>query len=722
MAESTQYGLKNHLTIESYNKTSLNLFKVKLKHKSNNSLNLFVLILAPDLIRFHYRFGEEFDVSAPNEYLDLHNFDYQTNDFIKEVEETNNDISLTTEILRIKIAKQPLQIQIFDQEGDLISTDEPGLGFWSNQLENWDTKAKCEIRSYKQFGSLANPPIIYGLGDKTGELNRFSRRFRNQPIDALGFDAKFTDPLYKDIPFFISLDSQTQKAHGIFFDNFYPKFFDFGLERKPSPYIYFGAESGELNYYFFNGPNIRHVVSQYLELTGKPPEWSSYTYGYLGSGMSYTENANSADVLLDTFDSLARKKLGMTAFHLSSGYVMNNEGKRHQFIWNNDKFPNPLGFSEQAEKLGVKLCANVKPVLLCTHPWYTEAGELGLFIKDAQGKTLVVDYWGGKGSYIDFLNPQTKTWWKEKLQTYILANGISGIWNDNNEYEIFEAHSSEGQLGKQVLEMSKLAYETCLSSSTVILRERSDREDLLAIEEILTSSATQTPQDDKSNLPWILSRSGYSGIQKYAQTWTGDNYSSWQSLQYDIPLMSNLGISGIIHCGSDIGGFWGPEPDPELLLRWIQYGVFTPRFCIHSYKPIPTQPDSFEKSHPKFFKIIQKFFEIRNSLIPYIEDAAHKASQDGIPIMRPLVYDFQHDPNTYERSFEYMFGDKYLVAPIFNPESKTKTREIYLPVISNDKKTNTWMDYYSGKKYPGGSFIEIKTRFEEIPIFAQESK
>ncbi len=697
MAESTQYGLKNYLKVFNLDTLEQNIYKLDLEHKSGNKLHLFISFLSADLVRFHYSFSEKFNLIEPNEYLDFKAFNFTKENFIRDFEETDLEINFFTELLRVVIYKKTLQIKIFDHEGDLISSDEPELGFWSAQLNNWDSEAKQEIRAYKQFSSLSHPPMIYGLGDKTGDLNRFGRRFRNQPIDALGFDAKFTDPLYKDIPFFIVLDPTTKKSHGTFFDNFYPKFFDMGLERKPSPYYYFGAEGGDLNYYFIYGPDIKKVTSRYLELTGKPPEWPDYSYGYLGSGMAYTESVGDTRhceeqseeaihtttelSLLNTFKRMQEKKISMSAFHLSSGYILNAENKRHQFIWNNEKFANPQEFSKQAKDLGVELCANVKPVLLCSHPWYGEASELGLFLKNAQGQDLVVDYWGGQGSYINFLNPVTKLWWKDKLKTNILGNGISGIWNDNNEYEIFEKHNAEGLLGKQILEMSKLAYEASIESG---------------IQE-----------------PWILSRSGYSGIQKYAQTWTGDNYSSWQALQYDIPLLSNLGLSGIIHCGSDIGGFWGPEPDPELLLRWIQYGIFTPRFCIHSYKPTPTEADMFEKSHQKFFKTIQEFFKLREELIPYIKDAANQAASNGIPIMRPLVYDFQHDSNTYERNFEYMFGDKYLVAPIY--EANAKSREVYLPEIVDAK--NQWINYFSGKKYSGGQLIEIKANFDEIPVF-----
>ncbi len=670
-SENTQYGLKNRLEASGLEKLDTNLYRSTLTHSSSKKLYLFILLLSENIIRFHYSFDASFDIKKPNQHLEFSNFNSST---IIAVSQSSTELS--TASLKIKIKASPLQIQIFDNTGNLLSSDEPGLGFWSGELDY----GSPEIRCYKQFHDLKNPPYIYGLGDKTGSINRWGRRFRNAPIDALGYDSEQTDPLYKDIPFFIHLDKVSKQAHGIFFDNFHEKFFDFGRERKPSPYYYFGASGGELNYYFIQGPAIKDVVSRYLEITGKPPEWPSFTYGYLASGMSYTENDSTASSkvennLLNAFKRFSSQNISATAFHLSSGYIQDSNGQRQQFIWNQEKFPDPKAFSKQAKDLGVELCANVKPVLLTTHPWYQEACKLNLFVEHSRHSLpLIVDYWGGQGSYLDFRKTATQTWWKEKLRQYILDNGVRGVWNDNNEYEIFEPHSASGHTMEMQIIMAKLAWE--------------------------------------AGSDWVLSRSGYAGIQKYAQSWTGDNYSSWKSLQYDNAILSSCGLSGLIHMGVDIGGFWGDTPDSELLLRWIQNGVFTPRFCIHSYKSIPTEPNMYASTHPEHFKIIQKFMALRTELIPYIKEAAKQSAKQGIPIMRPTVYDFQDDPNTYEQSFEYMFGDKFLVAPVYKPNSETNIREIYLP-----GKNTTWTHYFSGEKFQGGQVIKLETKLEEIPVF-----
>lgn len=672
--ENTQYGLKNYLSAESLEEISIGHFQIELQGKIKKTY-LNIIFFNKDTIRFHYSFSKDFNLRKPNQHLNFKIIETQNT-----VTDKDSCYEIQSDELKLVIYKNPLKTEIYSKKGDLLSADFPSLGFWSGELND----SSKEIRIYKAYQKLENPPLIYGLGDKTGSINRWGRRFRNAPIDALGYDSKETDPLYKDIPFFIHFDKEN--AHGIFFDNFHKKTFDFGKERKPGLYYYMSAEGGDANYYFFNGPSLKEVIQNYLKLTGMPALMPDYALGYLASGMSYLENYGAQDKqdsrVTDTLTRFKENKLAASAFHMSSGYILNDKNERHQFIWNKDKFPEPKAFSDKVKALGVKLCANVKPVLLKTHPWYEDAKKEEIFIDDTNGDALVVDYWGGEGSYIDFRKEQAQTWWLDKLEKHILEQGIDGVWNDNNEYEIFDKHQAYGHEPEMSLIMSKLSYEL----------------------------AKKLKPDEE---PWTLTRSAYSGIQKYAQTWIGDNYSSWQSLKYDNAILSSMSISGLVHCGTDIGGFFGPEVDPELFLRWIQCGVFSPRFSIHSYKKEATEPDMFKDSHPEFYKIIQKFFKIREELMPYLKELNQKAHDLGEPLMRPLVYDFPEDEKIYEESFHYMLGDKYLVCPVWNQDSQ---KEIYLPGAGIE-----WTHYFTKDLYMGGASYKFKNTHDFIHVFEKTS-
>jgi alpha-glucosidase len=680
--ESTQYGLRNYLRVLSFKKAALNRYLILCEnYKNQKRVFLHLLFVTPEIIRLHYSFNGDFQLSA-NPFLELSSFDFTEKNFVHEEKSESNFLLLKGSALEVLINKQPFCLEIREQRGKTLSLDVPELGFWSSALNN---SLKPEVRCYKAYPDLEKPPIIYGLGDKTGTINRWGKRFINSPIDALGYDSKNTDPLYKDIPFFMHLDPKTKIAHGIFFDNFHKKFFDFGKERKPTPYYYFGAEGGELNYYFIAGPKLEEVLARYLNLTGKPVLMPAFSFGYLASGMAYTEDPGSANYISKTLDKFTKLGIKTSAFHLSSGYTLDKNLKRLQFNWNKEKFPDPKKFAQKCLDKGVELCANVKPVLLCAHPEYAEAEKCGLFIKDRKGKTLIVDYWGGPGSYLDFTNKDTQAWWSSKLKESLLAKGVRGIWNDNNEYEIFDEHQNSGQETQMPLIMSELAYKNSLELKP---KQR----------------------------PWVLSRSGYSGIQKFAQTWTGDNYSSFEALQYDSAIISSMGISGLVHAGSDIGGFWGKAPDYELLCRWIQAGIFSPRFCIHSYKPIPTEASSHMKKHPQSFKIIKDFMQLREELRPYIYQANYLAASKGKAIQRITAFDYQDDEQAYEQSFEYLFGESLLIAPVYESlyGKKLLNRKTYLP-----KAKHSWINFFSGKEFPAGTYAEEKISLKEIPAYVK---
>lgn len=667
-----------------------NLFKISLCSDKNSiskvldaqPLYLFIYFLNHEIVRFHYTFLNEFPLDI-NPLLDFTQFRTVT----PKVEwlEDSSRISFKTQSLDVYLNKLALEIAIYDKEGELIHKDLSEAGFFTNLFAD----GRTEIRSYKSF----NPdsiPLIYGLGDKTGELNRWGRRFINKPVDALGYDSTNSDPLYKDIPFFIALDRFSNKAHGIFFDNFSEKFFDFGKERKPSAYYYFGAVAGDLNYYYIHGPELSKVSQRFIQLSGMPPLEPEFIFGYLGSGMAYTEKDKSAERILDFVDRHKAHGLSPSAFHLSSGYTLNEKSERMQFIWNREKFPDPKAFVKQLKDRDVELCVNLKPVLLKSHPYYEEAAQLGLFIESENGTALIIDYWSGEGAYLDFTKEKTIEWWKKKIQENLLNTGLRGIWNDNNEYEIFTAHQQMHRTMIMPNLMSKVSREALLEMNPNLR-------------------------------PWIISRSGYAGLQKYAGTWTGDNFSSFTALKYDVTLISSMALSGLIHCGCDIGGFWGDKPSPELFLRWIQIGVFSPRFTIHSYKENATEILDLLREEPlggglNYFSIAQDYLKLREKLRAYIYQANYAAYRSAIPIQRPLVYDFQSDLNTQERSFEYMFGESILVTPISEVYENGAEKEVYLPLLEDSLP---WINFFNYKEFPSAKLHSLSINLKEIPVFVK---
>ena len=356
--------------------------------------------------------------------------------------------------------------------------------------------------------------------------------------------------------------------------------------------------------------------------------------------MSYTE-APDAQVQLQQFTELcAQYDIPCSMFHLSSGYTTNAAGKRCVFTWNRNRIPDPPALAEHFHHAGIRLAANIKPYLLRIHPQYDTVAEQGGFIKAANSdRPETTRFWSGgayefeEGAQVDFTSQAGYDWWKTNIIKALLEYGIDAIWNDNNEFEGRDDAARCAGFGDpfpiglgrplQTLLMARASFE-----------------------------ALQTYHP--AERPFLLSRAGCPGIQRYAQTWTGDNATSWHTLRFNIPMGLGLSLSGMPNIGHDIGGFAGPRPDPELFVRWVQNGIFHPRFTIHSWNNDGTVNEPW--MYPDILPIIRAAIHLRYRLIPYLYSLLVEAAGTGHPIIRPMVYHFPHDPRCRSESFDFMVG------------------------------------------------------------------
>lgn len=532
---------------------------------------------------------------------------------------------------------------------------------------------------------------FYGFGERAGSLDKSGRRMRMFNLDALGYNARTSDPLYKHIPFFITFNSKTGTAYGLLYDNLSTTVFDIGceLDNYYPPYRYYQAAGGDLDYYLIYGPSIPEVVQKYAALTGRtalPPRWS---LGYLGSTMTYTEASNAQEQLRQFVDLCEKHNIPCDMFHLSSGYGSDEQGKRYVFNWNLQKIPDPDGMVDYFHQGGIKLAANIKPALLTSHPRYQEVADLGAFIQSAdKDKPELSIFWGGLGAHIDFTNPQGYEWWVQRVLDRLLNYDIDATWNDNNEYSLSDDQARCHGFGETI----PVGYVRPLHS---LLMTRASR------------SAQLIGRPDER--PFLLTRSGCPGIQRYAQTWSGDNLTSWETLRYNIPMGLGLSLSGVPNLGHDVGGFAGSKPDPELFVRWVQNGIFHPRFTIHSWNDDGSVNEPW--MYPEVLPIIRETIEFRYRLIPYLYSLFFHSTRTGEPIIRPLVYNFPDDPQCRTESFDFLLGADLLVASVL--EDGARTRQVYLP------SGTSWCDFHTGVCYDGGQTIEVDAPLERIPLFVR---
>ncbi len=532
---------------------------------------------------------------------------------------------------------------------------------------------------------------IYGLGEKAGNLERTGRSFKMMSLDPMGYDAETSDPLYKHYPFYITRNKKTGLSYGIFYDNLSTAEFDMGkqIDNYHGFFKSYHAEDGNLDYYFIAGPKISDITPRFSWLTGKTIFMPKWTLGYSGSTMAYTDADNAQEQLMEFIKECDENEIPCDSFQLSSGYTSIN-GKRYVFNWNYDKFPDPKLFAKKFHENGVRLCANIKPALLLDHPMYKELDEKKYFIRNRDGKcTELSQFWDDLGSYVDFTNVEAYDWWKKQVTNQLLEYGIDSTWNDNNEFEVWDSKASANGFGH--------------------------RTDIGLIRPILTmlmmkASFEAQSEFEKDRRPYLISRSGCPGIQRYVQTWSGDNRTSWKTLKYNIKMGLGLSLSGMYNIGHDIGGFAGCAPESELLLRWIQNGSFTPRFTIHSWND--DKSVNVPWMYPMYTPLIRETMKLRCRLLPYFYDLLYRASKDSVPFLRPTFYNYEDDPATFDENDDFMVGDDLLVASVV--EKGQFERDVYLP---NEK--NGWMDFHTGLWYEGGQTVTIPAPLQYNPLLVR---
>lgn len=594
-----------------------------------------------------------------------------------EVEENEEQIHLRTGDLHLTIHLSDFALSWHDAAGNVLAADEAGRSYL------------YEPRG-QQIGHYLHNTAgehYYGFGEVSGKLNKAGSRILLKNIDHPGYNAKNSSPLYKHFPFYITFQPQTGQAFGLFYDNLATTFFDMG---KPSGWRSYLAEGGDIDYTFIYGPTIAEVVEKFTRMTGRmvlPPRWS---LGYMGSTMNYTEAPDAQRQLAKFAQKCRQYQVPCDLFHLSSGYTLGEDGKRYVFHWNRKRVPNPQEMVDDFHQNGIRLAANIKPALLTTHPRFNEVKGLGAFIREPNSDDpQLFKFWGGTAAALDFTNPIAFDWWKRQVKEQLLDYGIDSTWNDNNEFEVTEENARCMGFGRnlpiglarplQTLMMMRASYEAQLEAQ---------------------------PQER----PFLISRAGAPGMQRYVQTWSGDNFTSWQTMKYNLPMGLGLGLSGAPNTSHDVGGFAGRRPSPELFMRWVQNNIFHPRFTIHSWKVCSGANEPW--MYPSVFPQVLEALRFRYRLIPYLYNLLVEASLTGHPIMRPLIYQFQNDLGCAEESFDFMLGSTLLVASVTTPLARR--RKVYLPA------GQSWYDFHTYQVLAGGKNHTVPAPREYIPLFVPE--
>ncbi|KRQ87200.1 Alpha-xylosidase [Caloramator mitchellensis] len=597
-----------------------------------------------------------------------------------------NCIEIESSILRIKVYDE-FKVDIYDNKGNIICEDykykrKPFIRRGNGKIaEGEGIKVEENFRKHKIeiVKKMLGDEYFYGFGEKTGHLNKKGYYYEMWNTDDPKPHVENYTALYKSIPFFIT--KRNNLSFGIFFDNTFKTYFDMGKEN--SEYYYFAADDGNLDYYFIYGPSIKEVVIGYTELTGKTPLPQLWTLGYHQSRWSYSPK----DRVMEIAKLFREKDIPCDVIHLDIDYM---DGFR-VFTWDKSAFENHKKMIKDLKNMGFKVVTIIDPGVKKDRGYkiYDDGLKNGYFATDKDGIPYVNEVWPGEALYPDFTDEKVRMWWSEN-QRIMMEDGIAGIWNDMNEPASFK-----GPLPDDVQFKNDGRPTNHLEVHNVYGH--------------LMSKATYEGIKKYTNKrPFVITRACFAGTQKYSTIWTGDNHSFWEHLRMAVPMLLNLGLSGMAFSGTDVGGFQF-DATGELLSRWVQLGCFTPLFRNHSCMHTRDQePWAFDKQTED---INRKYIKLRYKLLPYIYDLMYQAEFYGLPVMRPLILHYENDINTFELNDQFLFGENILVAPVL--EQGKNVRAVYLP-------EGRWVDYWTKQIHEGGKYILKEAPLDICPIFIKE--
>ena len=588
------------------------------------------------------------------------------------VEETSVFLYLHTPTLICRISLADFNISISDKNGMIINEDEKGF--------HWEKNERYGGNIVQMSKNVQQGEAYYGLGDKPTEQNLRGGRFQNWGTDQYGYQ-KNTDPLYKNIPFYYGLHQGI--GYGIFFDNSFRSYFDFGKERGGT--TSFWAQGGEMNYYFIAGPALIDVCKRYTQLTGTPDMPPMWALGFQQCKWSYYPESQVKEIAA----TMRQKRIPCDAIYLDIDYM---DGFRC-FTWDNEKFPDPKRMVDELKADGFQTMVIIDPGIKKDKNYsvFKEGLEKGYFCKRLDGPYMEGKVWPGDCYFPDFTRPEVREWWGDLYQGLIEEVGIAGVWNDMNEPALFEVESKTFPMD---VVFDYDGHSTGHRKAHNVYGMQMAR---------ATADGVKKFRNGKRTL--IITRSGYAGLQRYTSVWTGDNLSTWEHVWLADIQAVRLAISGVSFCGSDIGGFTEPCHG-ELMVRWIQLGIFHPFCRVHSSGDHGDQePWSFGEKYTDLFR---QAVELRYQLLPYIYTAFYRYHKEGIPMLRPLIFHDQQDKAVVDKGHEFLCGEHILVCPIVKPNASS--RLVYLP-------KGEWYNFWTGDMFKGGQEYDVNAPLDKIPIF-----
>lgn len=530
----------------------------------------------------------------------------------------------------------------------------------------------------------------YGLGEFGEKIGRVPGAYRCWNTDDPSHHP--TKPPYCCIPFIISPGVDGTTAHALFIDN--PGEVKFELGTPENGVARITVTSGAMDMWLIGADSPAGLMMKWTGMTGRLPRPPLWALGFHQSRYSYM----SADEVRKIADEFQKRNIPCSAIHLDIDYM---DGYR-DFTWERRKFRNPARLTGELSRRGIRTVTIVDPGIKVETGYapYDEGRRNKYFLTAPDGKPVICQAWPGAAHFPDFTRSEVREWWGKLIRETLLNEGVGGIWCDQNEPGIWNEITPEIRL------LCDFPHDVMHGGNGSANRRHDEIHNVYGI--CMAQAAYEGMVAARPNeRPFVLTRSGWAGSQRYGAIWTGDNTSTHWSIPVDLTSILSLSACGVPFAGCDIGGFQ-LDTTPDLFTRWMELGAFLPFCRVHSMKNSARQePWSFG---PEVETHVRGLLSTRMELLPYIYTAFVECSETGFPVACPLWIAFPQDANCREIGDQFLLGHDIMVTPMYTPG--VQRRAVYLP-------PGKWYPLNGGTAMEGTRWITAELPPGTAPLFVR---
>jgi alpha-D-xyloside xylohydrolase len=505
--------------------------------------------------------------------------------------------------------------------------------------------------------------LVYGLGERFGPVVK-----NGQGVDVWNADGgTSSEQAYKNVPFYL-----TNRGYGVLVND--PGHVSFEVGSEAVERVQFSVEGEGLEYFVIAGDTPREIVERYTALTGRPAPVPAWSYG-LWLSTSFTTDYDEATVM-SFIDGMAERDLPLSVFHFDCFWM--REFNWSDFEWDARVFPDPEGMLGRLHDKGLRVCVWINPYIGQRSALFDEAAAAGYLVKRPNGDVWQWDLWQAGMGLVDFTNPDATRWYQDKLRV-LLGQGVDAFKTDFGEriplgVDYFDGSSPERMHNWYTQLYNKAVFD-------LLVEERGEGEAVL------------------------FARSATVGGQAMPVHWGGDSTSSYESMAETLRGGLSLAMSGFAFWSHDIGGFEG-TPDAGVFKRWTAFGLLSSHSRFHGSSSYRV-PWVFDE---EAVDVTRRFTRLKLRLMPYLHAAGLEATQHGTPVLRPMPFEFPHDPAVGHLDRQYMLGPDLLVAPVFTADGSV---DVYIPA-------GTWTHYLTGETVTGPAWRSETHGFDSLPLYVRD--